>query len=139
MLEGLSRLLERFDSLRTAAENLPSPNPEDDLLTRLAIVGFSQAERTERWSRAHQQLLVQYHEQELTPEVLAFHGPAATVWSQFACLAFGLLLGAYSAGRIAELEYYRGVATLPGFMFQHAPALYAFADQASPGAPSGAS
>ncbi len=121
------RLLRRFQQLRERAHTLSTPNPEDDLLARLAIVGFSHVQRTEAWSVSHYTALQAFRRSE-TSTFPSIHGQHASTWEQYACLVFGFLLGAQSRGRISELEFSRGLFLLSAFMWLHAPEFDALPD-----------
>ena len=113
------RLLTRFVALRSRAQAYVTPNPEDDLLVRLAVVGFSFEARTEAWNYNHFLAVAAYRQHELTPDVLATHGVHADTWAEFACLAYGFLLGASAADRISELDFSHASALLVSFMWLH--------------------
>jgi len=113
-------LVPRFRRLRATARRLSTPNPEDDLCVRLAIVGFSQNAQTELWSYRHFQRLQIYRRRELNSRDLSGYGEEAAICEQFSCLAYGSLLGLREAGTINDTDLMHSEAVLPAFLIQRA-------------------
>jgi hypothetical protein len=103
------RLWSVRDACREAALAISSPNPEDDDLVKLAIVGFSYHQKTEDWRREHwreaKDLLDEFDETD-----------ASAAAKEFAMLAFGALLGLRSSGQLDDRGLSLGCAVLPGFI-----------------------
>lgn len=118
-------LMSGFDRFLTMAEALPSPNAEDDIYTRAAIVGFSFHSRTEEWGRNHFELVQKRRANDYSDQNLAWYGTAASRHALFACLSLGFLLGLFQAEKISEEEFDRGEAEIPAFLALHSTQLAA--------------
>jgi len=107
-----SSLLAKFSQMDQLATAFRSPNPQDDHLVKLAIIGFSASSPTEQWGREEFHAICRYR-QDMPPA--EFSRP----WIAFACLAFGHILGLRRSGRISALQEFHAEALLPGFMSIH--------------------
>jgi len=116
-------LLPRFNTLRTTAEAYASPNPEDDLPVRLAIVGFSFNAPTDSWAYEHFCFVAAYRDRELNAEALAWHEDVADLCLQFSCLAIGYVLGLRQAEKINDTDLLLAESLLPSFLIQHSGSL----------------
>jgi hypothetical protein len=114
--ELFATLLPRLPRLRALANHMSTPNPEDDLPTRLAIVGFSYSSPTEHWSHGHFQRLHEYRVRELSPEALSGYAAEAPICEEFSCLALGYVLGLREAGKINDTDVFHAECLLPGFL-----------------------
>ena len=112
------RMLVRLRPILKVAETLSTPNPEDDLFVRAAIVGFSTACNTELWGRNHFAFLQERRLRELGPEKLAWYGDAADVHALFGAVCLGLLLGLYQREELSDEEFGLAEAQLPAFMLR---------------------
>ena len=113
-------LLPRLQELRSLAHAYSSPNPEDDLPARLAIVGFSFRAPTSEWSYSHFAHLQEYRDRELGPDLSNFYGDETDTCIQFSCLAVGYVLGIRHRNGITDTDVFRAECLLPGFLAQHA-------------------
>jgi hypothetical protein len=109
IFDEFEKLWRSFSVCCRSAEELDSPNPEDDWFIKMAIVGFSYHEKTENWQQGHFQLARRYADE------CARLGDSVEV-RKFNLLALGALLGLYSAGKIDDRLYGVGHALLPGFV-----------------------
>jgi len=114
--EEFGRLLSRFDELRALASSISSPNPEDDDLIKLAIVGFSFSRPTESWSRPHLEYVRRLLAGDYSVDSVAWWESAADRVRQFAALAFGYLLGQSEAAQLSGDQIKMALAVLPGFI-----------------------
>ena len=105
------------------ADGLESPDPEDDLFVKMAIVGYSFHQPTEEWGIDNLHFIQRHRQDEYSDAELADHGDAASSVALFACLAYGYMLGLFQAGSIDEIEFSRGEALLPGFLALHSTEL----------------
>jgi hypothetical protein len=110
-------LLQGFPRFLHAAKEHQSPNPEDDLGTKLAIAGFSSVRGgAEDWGINHFDFIQRHRREDYSLERLADEGEGAPGYVYFACLALGYLLGQYQADAIDDVEFSRGEALLAGFL-----------------------
>lgn len=105
------------------AKELESPNAEDSLEIRAAIVGWSYHSPTQDWTRTEFDYVSQRLDIEYPHESLAAYGENAVNLRLFFALGLGYLLGLYDVGKISELELERGEAVLPGVIMLHLPEL----------------
>ena len=110
MLAHFQRLSDDLPSAREKAAALEWPDPEDDALFRLAIVGYSSHRPASSWGDEERDFVARRRR-----EVEDFDPP----WVEFVCLASGYLLGLYQSGKFSEAECALFEAQLPGFMWQH--------------------
>ena len=103
---AFEKLYENFDRDRQTAKKLISPNPEDSLEIRIAIVGFSHNLATEQWDRPH----FEFVQKRISM------ASAAGNELLFFCLCLGFLLGLFEAGKIDDLEFDLADAQLAGFL-----------------------
>jgi hypothetical protein len=109
VMDEFKRLLAAYDACVDAAHRMVSPNAEDDVFTKMAIVGFSYHQKTEEWQREHWV--------EAKEFLKAFDQPEDSATAKgFAMLAVGALLGLRSSGRLDERGLSVGCAVLPGFI-----------------------
>ena len=114
-------LLAAFEALREAAACLVTPNREDDVFVRAAIVGFARYCDPDTWARGHLQFIQKKRQGDVSDESLAFlYGPESNAYAILACLFLGALLGMFQAEKITEEEFRSGEALLPGFLAEGA-------------------
>ena len=113
-------LLPRLPELRSQAHAYSSPNPEDDLPVRLAIVGFSFRASTSDWSYSHFIHLQQYRNRELGSALSEFYGDETDTCIQFSCLAVGYVLGLRHRNGITDTDVFHAESLLSGFLALHA-------------------
>jgi len=114
-MTDFEQLLRGFSRHKKLAEELRSPDPEDDLFVRMAIVGFSFHRPTEEWGIDNLNFIRRYRGDEFSGAALAELG-LSNSHALFACLSLGHMLGLFQAGQIDETEFSRGEALLPGFL-----------------------
>jgi hypothetical protein len=112
-------LLGGLDGHLRLAQEMSSPNLEDDLCIRAAIVGFSFHSQTERWGRNHFDLVRSRRDKDYSNRNLSWYGPSAERHALLACLCLGFLLGLFQAEKISEEEFERGEAEIPPFLALH--------------------
>ena len=129
LFDDLSR---RFPELSRAATDLPSPNPEDDLFVRHAIVGFGQSCSVDHWSLDHHAFISRRLEHDLSLDTLRdiFDDDANAV-RLFSCLVLGCLLGKFQVGEIDDSGFMLGDAHLAGYILQDPDRLRRLVDSAS--------
>ena len=114
-------LLVAFEEQREAAACLVTPNSEDDVFVRAAIVGFARSCDPDAWARGHLQFIQERRQGDASDESLAFlYGPESNAYAILACLFLGALLGMFQAEKITEEEFRLGEALLPGFLAESA-------------------
>ena len=106
-IKEYEELLAHFMRDFRTAGNLKTPNTEDALDIRAAIVGFSYHAPTEQWGRNHYEY-VRQHSLNL-PET-------PTSERAFYALCLGYLLGLFQVERITEHEFATAEAQLAGFV-----------------------
>lgn len=89
------------------AENLLTPNEEDTLEVKAAIVGFCYHSSAEKWDRWHFDFL---REHGADAEDIN-HGQYI-----FSYIGIGYILGLYESGKISKDELLIGEIALPGFV-----------------------
>jgi hypothetical protein len=110
MLAHFQRLCDELPSAREAAAAIESPSLEDDLLVKIAIVGYSYHQTVESWGSDELDFVSRRRS-----EVEDFD----PLWIEFVCFASGYLLGLFQAGELSEAKCALFEAQLPGFMWQH--------------------
>ena len=113
------RLLHRFMTYREMANELQSPDPEDDLFVKMAIVGYSFHQPTEAWGIDNLRYIQQRRHDDYSDAQLVEFEDRAQSYAQFACLSLGYMLGLFQSGQIDDVEFLRGEALLPGFLALH--------------------
>lgn len=113
LIEDFERLLGGFRRDIGIAESLGTPNREDDLFIRVAIVGFSYNAETEDWGRNHLEFIRDRLDAELSEEPEAIR--------LFNCLCLGYLLGLYQCDAVDDTDFSLGEAQLPGIAALHSP------------------
>jgi hypothetical protein len=113
-MKTYEKLLEHFArDLRTASD-LATPNVEDTLEMRAAIVGFSYNAPTEQWAHGHYEYVSQHalEDPDRPSNEKAFHA-----------LCLGYLLGLFQSQKITEHEFSGAEAQLNGFLLLKAGAI----------------
>jgi len=112
--EGLAefeRLLRKFGRDFQTAKALVTPNIEDSLEVRSAIVGFSYHAKTEAWGPNH----LAYIQRHIST-ISSLAGPEL----HFSCLCIGFLLGLFQADKITEQQFRLAETQLGGFIMLNA-------------------
>jgi hypothetical protein len=112
-LDSLVPTLQRDVAL---ARQLQSPNSEDELAIRVAIVGFSYHASIEQWSVDHYKFLKGRIDPEFALENLADYQPISQNIRLFAALCFGYLLGLYQTYKVTGQELQVLEAQIPGLI-----------------------
>ena len=120
MLDVVTPLLGQWRDLRQVAKEVESPNEEDDLLVKAAIVGFSLFRPTEEWQKHHWQFIEDYRDGDLPDNDSSIKEGEESPYRIFACLALGAILGAFQDGKLSEEEIYTTMSYLPEFLTTHA-------------------
>jgi hypothetical protein len=110
MLTHFDLLWNDLAEIRKKAALLESPNPQDDRMVKLSMVGYSYHRPIASWGCDEYEILASRRRDS------ADLGPR---WVEFVCLVSGYLLGMHQAGRCSDTEYARLEAQLPGFMWLH--------------------
>jgi hypothetical protein len=116
ILHEYENLLKRFRSDYELAERLETPNPEDDLHVRIAIVGYSYSQPTETWGRNHYHFLKYYREGDYADENFSTVAANPHLCAAFACLCLGYLLGLFQRGGLSEEQFHVAQRQLVGFI-----------------------
>lgn len=117
--EQLGALIGTFRRDVSLAEKMQSPNAEDDMATKVAIVGFSYNAPTGEWSHEHYRFLHERLESEYSLRDLEEWGAEPRVLQLFASLCLGLLLGLYQGNRITEEEFRTCETQIGGLIALH--------------------
>ena len=106
-LTDFDKLLNAFSRDLATAKAISTPNLQDTLNIKAAIVGFSYNSKTEDWGRNHF-------------DYLDHHISASSSLNNrellFSCLCVGYLLGLFQADKITESQFHVAEAQLPGFI-----------------------
>ena len=108
-------LLGNLDQLIELAENLESPNAEDEIFVKAAIIGFSHRSPTDQWSRKHFEFAQRRRQEDYSDAELRRYDTNTNRLGMFACLCLGCLLGLAEAGTISEQQIRTAEAHLAGF------------------------
>lgn len=119
VFEKMNRLLKTFRNDFEIAKKLESPNSEDDLATKTAIVGFSRYALTIDWEFEHYEFVRNRLDLEYPPEVLEELGENSDSIKLFYALTLGTLLGLYRQKQIDDLEFRIGEFGVFGLIMQH--------------------
>lgn len=111
LLPHFRRLCDDLPAIRAQVAALESPNPEDDRMIKMAIVGYGYHQPVEAWGREEYEFVTK-RRQEVEDQ-----GP---LWVEFVCLATGYLLGLYQSGGCSKREFALFEAQLPGLMWYEA-------------------
>ena len=116
IFDEYERLLNCYTDCCKAAENIASPNHEDNRFIKMAIVGFSFHQTTENWAPGHYTIAKRYLDESEDLE-------DAENTKRFNMLALGALLGLYSSGKIDDRVYRVGYILIPGFVMSKGNAI----------------
>ena len=112
-------ILRDYSKYLDMADRLESSNQQDIYEVKLAIVGFSLFRPVEAWNYEFYRFIQEKLDGDLSLESLAWHEDDAATYAQFACLAYGALLGKHALREIDDQAFFLGEAYLPGFMHLH--------------------
>jgi hypothetical protein len=117
--EQLERLVATFEEDVRLANELQSPNPDDDLPTKVAIVGFSYNSPTEEWDLGHFEFLKKLRAREYPNNELAEYGEHAENVVLFFALGIGYLLGLHHQKMIGDDDFEVAESQLSGLIMFH--------------------
>lgn len=121
MFNDLQRLVETFYRDVQIANGVVTPNPEDDIVIKVAITGFSYNSPVDDWARAHFDFVKSRIDRDYTPEELAEYGDNGQNIKLFFALSIGFLLGAYQKGDISDEDFKTAERQIPGIIMLHLP------------------
>jgi hypothetical protein len=118
-ISHIEQLVDDFHRDMDLAKSLESCNPQDDLVIKMAIVGFSYNSSTQDWAKDHYNMVTSrlgrdYHDTEI-----AEYGENGLNVKLFFALAFGFLLGQYQEQVISEDEFRLEDMQIPGIIMRH--------------------
>jgi len=119
VFQQLERLAETFKSDVQSAQSLQSPNAEDDLPTKMAIVGFSYNSPTEEWDLGHFEFLKERRAREFSHGELIEYGENAENVEFFFALGIGYLLGLYHQNMIGDHDFHVAEIQMLGLVMLH--------------------
>jgi len=117
--EQLDALIGTFRRDVNLAQKIQSPNAEDDIAIRVAIVGFSYNAPTGQWSHEHYRFLRERLEGDYSLREFEGWGTESRVLQLFASLCLGFLLGLYQGNKITDEEFRTGEAQIGGLIALH--------------------
>jgi len=113
-MDHFKNLLINYTNNKQLALDFESPNSEDDIFIKMAVIGFSYNSPTGDWGRGHFDFIRKRLDGDLateeTEEVLAAQEHEIKL---FSCLCLGFLLGLYQAEKITDQKFMLGDAHLP--------------------------
>ena len=123
MFDDIQRLVGTFYRDIQIAKGVVTPNPEDDLVIKAAITGFSYNSPVDDWARGHFDFVETRIDRDYTPEELAEYGDNGENIKLFFALSLGFLLGAYQKGDISDEEFKTAEQQIPGIIMLHLASL----------------
>ena len=117
--EQLVALVPTFRRDVSLAQTLESPNAEDDLAIKVAMIGFSYNAPTGEWSHEHYRFLRERLESAYSLRELQGWATEPGVLQLFASLSLGFLLGLYQRNKITDEEFRSHEAQIGGLMALH--------------------
>jgi hypothetical protein len=115
-LEQLESLVSTFARDVGRADELLSPNEEDDRAIKTAIIGYSYNSTLDDWGRANYEIVRERLESEFSTADLEDYGENGINVRLFYALCAGYLLGLYDACKIDELAFRVAEAQIPGLI-----------------------
>jgi hypothetical protein len=101
------------------AKLIVTPNPEDDLAIKTAIVGFCYSSDIRDWAKQHYIFVNERLVRDYNSEELAHYGENSENVKLYYALCIGYLLGLYSKERITDKEFSVAERQIPGFIMLH--------------------
>lgn len=114
--EQLENLVIDFARDVQTARSLVSPNSEDELAIKVAIVGFSHNAPTEEWEYGHYAFVKKRLDGDYSFGSLLHYEQNAEKIRLFAALCFGCLLDLYQVDRITDEEFQQCEFQIPGLI-----------------------
>jgi hypothetical protein len=115
-MQWFQQMLADFAAHVHTAKRIQSPNADDDIYVKLAVVGFSLNRDSHEWCITHFQYIRDNYDAGYSEQVSPLYGPEREAEAMFACLCMGLLLGMHGAGKIDDRVFLWGEMLLPGFI-----------------------
>lgn len=119
VFEQLEQLVATFPRDVQLAMQVNSPNCEDDLSVKMAIIGFSYNSRTEDWDLGHFEFTRDHLARHFASTELCEYGPNADNVRLFFALGIGYLLGLYHQRKIHDEDFRLAELRLPGLIMLH--------------------
>jgi hypothetical protein len=123
MFDDIQRLVGTFYRDIQIANGVVTPNPDDDIVIKVAITGFSYNSPVDDWARGHFDFVKSRIDRDYTPEELAEYGDNGQNIKLFFALSIGFLLGAYQKGDISDEDFKTAERQIPGIIMLHLPSL----------------
>lgn len=123
--EALTKLVGVFERDIESAKALTSPNVEDDLAIKAAIVGFSYSAPTSDWARIHHDYVKTRLDSDYSSDELEYYGDNGENVKLFFALSIGFVLGLRQQNNITDEEFRIGEQQIPGIIMLHLPTLTA--------------
>jgi hypothetical protein len=119
----LQSLVNTFARDVELAKNVKSPNPEDDIAIKTAIVGFSYNSPTDDWGKGHYACMRERLDREYNLGELEAYGENSLNIQLFFALCAGYLLGLFQADKISSKDFRIAELQIPGLIALHCGAL----------------
>lgn len=123
VIKSLANLVHDFSRDVEIAKTLESPNSEDDLTIRTAIVGFSYNSPTDDWGKGHYLFVRKRLDGEYSLRNLEPYGVHRENIQLFYALCVGYVLGLFQADKATEQDVARAEMVIPAIIAQHCPTL----------------
>jgi hypothetical protein len=118
-------LLADFERLAERSRSIRSSQPPGTELHHFAMSGFLLFQPPSSWGADQYAFISRALEGDFALEELDWFEGAAPAVQAFACVAFGALLGKYSADQIDQVGFQLGCAHLSAFLFMENDAMLA--------------
>lgn len=119
MFRELETLVDNFVRDIASARSIESPNPEDDLAIKAAIVGFSYHGDVSQWGRNEFEFVRRYLDNECEGEDLTSYGEHGRNVLLFHAVAIGFLLGLYQQNQLDDQAFVIAQASIAGVVMFH--------------------
>lgn len=119
IFKQLENLVNTYDRDIALARNLKSPNSEDNLAIKAAMVGFSYNSSTEEWDLGHFEFVRDRLDKHFAASESVEYGRHGARVRLFAALCLGYLLGLYNKQEINDEEFRVEEVRLPGLIMMH--------------------
>lgn len=119
VFDQLQTLVDSFRRDVQIARELESPNADDDLTIKTAIVGFSYHSPTDQWEHGHLDFVRVRIDRGYSASQLVEYGENGFNVGLFFALCIGYLLGLFQQDRISEQDFRVAEDQLPGLIMLH--------------------
>jgi hypothetical protein len=119
VFKHLEELVKTFERDVQLAKQLDSPNDDDDLEIKVAMVGFSYNSRTDDWDLGHFDFVRLRLARNFASSELAEYGPNAENVRLFFALSVGYLLGLYHQEELSDNDFRTAELLVSGLIMQH--------------------